>query len=93
MGFLVLLAAFFVFRRMMWRHSGWHPRYLHRHYGSHGLWRMEYRPVELQRVARPVLSAKELREREMHEVKRRYVSDEIDVEEYERELDRILRKH
>jgi hypothetical protein len=90
MGFLLLLAAFFVFRRIAWRH-GWHPRYMHRRHGPPMLWQMHYYQVQLPTPIK-TLSPKEQREREMNEVKRRYVADEIDVEEYERELDRILRK-
>jgi hypothetical protein len=36
------------------------------------------------------LSAAERRERAIAELRRRYVADDITVEEYERELDRLL---
>jgi hypothetical protein len=38
------------------------------------------------------LSAADRRERAMAELRRRYVADDITVEEYERELDRLLRE-
>ena len=90
MGFLIMLAAFFVLRRMMW-HRGWQPRYMHRHYGRPRLWQIQ--PYAMQRLQpAPVLSPRQQRERAMIELRRRYGADEIDVEEYERGLDQILRK-
>lgn len=93
MGFLMLLAAFFVFRRMMWHHRGWSPRYMRRQHGPPWMWHMQYCQIQPRRGELRQLSPREMREREMSELRRRYVADEIDVEEYERGLDRVLRKH
>lgn len=41
-------------------------------------------------VSEPKLTPAQAREREIAEVRRRYVADEISVEQYERELDSIL---
>jgi hypothetical protein len=38
------------------------------------------------------LSPKALREQQMQELKRRYVDDEISVEQYEAELDKLMKE-
>lgn len=107
-GWLLLVLVFLKLRRRgafggcgMWRHRvhgfrgyGWGPAFIAidgpRSCGR--TWRHERR--EPQREAEPLveLSAAERRERAIAELRRRYVADDITVEEYERELDRLLRE-
>lgn len=41
----------------------------------------------------PFMTPKQARDKKMAELKRRYVADEITVEEYERELDRLMKEN
>src|SRR5687767_13139101 len=60
---------------------------------SCGRARRHERPEPRREPEPPVeLSAAERRERAIAELRRRYVADDITVEEYERELDRLLRE-
>jgi hypothetical protein len=59
-----------------------------RHRAHHAHWRETSQPVQPS----VELTAAQKRERAMSELRRRYVADEISVEEYERELDRVLRE-
>jgi hypothetical protein len=61
-----------------------------RHHGHRAHWREAPQP---QAAQPPVeLTPAQKREQAMSELRRRYVADEISVEEYERELDRLLRE-
>lgn len=53
-------------------------------------WRQERREPQREPEPPVELSAAERRERAIAELRRRYVADDITVEEYERELDRLL---
>jgi hypothetical protein len=59
-------------------------RYQHMEFGS------APRP-ERDLVAEPPLTPAQARERKIAEVRKRYVADEITVEDYEREVDAILK--
>ncbi len=77
------------------RMHGWGPGAVvidGRAHGCRSDWRRE-RPESRPEPEPPVeLSASERRERAIAELRRRYVADDITVEEYERELDRLLRE-
>ena len=73
---------------------GWGPRVIvidgRRGCGSE--WRHERREARREPEPPVELSPAERRERAIAELRRRYVADDITVEEYERELDRLLRE-
>ena len=90
MWILWLAMAWFVLTRLGGRRR-WSGRGRFGHhgrqgdYGPHWSWQQtpQAAPVRL-------LSAGERRERELTELRRRYVADELSVEQYEAELDRVL---
>jgi hypothetical protein len=102
------LLAFALFRLKHWSRAGYCGTWRHRGRmhgwgpnvividGRRGCGRREWRDFD-HRPEQPAeppapLSAAQKREREVAELRRRYVADDITVEEYERELDRILRE-
>ncbi len=83
-----------------WMRSGWMDR---GHWGavvmgqSCGYPRRHQVHRRSEQVAEPApppveLSPQQKRERAMADLRRRYVADDITVEEYERELDRLIRE-
>ena len=81
--------AFFVLRR--WSRWGrWHS---HRRYALYygPPWVFQGQGHRMMMQPERTLSPKEQRDRALSDARRRYVADEITVEEYEQELDRVLR--
>lgn len=92
MFFVWFVISRFARRRRRW--SGWYV-------GPGGWWLATQAPRGPYRVAQPRAvvipapvrepSVRERREQRMAELRRRYVADDISVEEYEAGLDRVLR--
>ncbi len=80
MGFFAMMFLFFAFMRMI--HGRCHHSTRLHYYGARRLYQLQHRPQAHN--SRPAPNAYE-------QLKQRYVRGDIDVDQYERELDEMLR--
>lgn len=89
MGFFLMMFLFFCLMRMMSHGRRHHFVRMHYHGRTHSHHRICSQPFYARQV--PVAETQKPQASAYERLKRRYVDDEIDVEQYERELDELLR--